>query len=98
MPRTETIRLEGEKHVADKQAVDKLDDAVAKTSGGDDRLVPAGTAAGHGDDVAKLVALANIALVGVPAAYAVSHSVAATIIAATAAVVFVIAYVVFGRW
>jgi hypothetical protein len=47
--------------------------------------------------VAKVVALANVALVGVPAAYAVSHSVPVTIVAAVAAVVFVITYLVWRR-
>ncbi|WP_242908045.1 hypothetical protein [Actinomadura terrae] len=46
----------------------------------------------RGDDPAKLVIVANAALVGVPAAYATSQSVLVTVLAAVVATVFVIVY------
>jgi hypothetical protein len=49
---------------------------------------------GGRDDAGKLVMVANAALVGVPAAYAMSRSVVVTAIAAVAAIFFVVAYLI----
>ncbi|MFI7455486.1 hypothetical protein ACIBQX_49065 [Nonomuraea sp. NPDC049714] len=46
-------------------------------------------AAPGGDGAAKLAAVANTALVGVPAAYATTHSLPVTVITAVMALVFV---------
>ncbi|MDI6102368.1 hypothetical protein QLQ12_27490 [Actinoplanes sp. NEAU-A12] len=53
---------------------------------------PSGEPSGRGpDDVGRLLVVVNAALVGIPAAYAVSHSLAVTVLAAVLAVVLALA-------
>ena len=49
------------------------------------------------DEAIKLMTIANVALVGVPGAYAASHSIVVTVIAGAAAVVLVVAYLLASR-
>ena len=70
---------------------DEVADGVAPVSEDSDTGTQLATSNGR-DDAVKLTMVANTALVGVPAAYAASQSVPITMVAATVAIVFVVAY------